>query len=708
MKKALLILFFCVFQCYSNAIPDSIGLKLKSGSAIEKADAYNRLSFTVLYVEKEKSFNYAHKALSISDKENYLVGKAEALFNIGRVYALSNSNTLAAEYFMQSLNIYKKIRQDKNIRVNSDFYADLMLRQELMTKTSESHNLITEKELEVMTKSHKNMLIILLISAIVIVPLLIIILLNYISKRKRAIGLTEQNQFLQTLLDSIPNPIFYKNLNFSFVGCNSELEKMLGKKKEEIIGKNAADFYNVDIADKMNQIDGVCLKSGSIQQYDASLTFADGKIHETLITKTAFRDNKGKVEGLIGIIIDITKIRELENQIKIKEEYYRLMFENAPVGILLADNEGNIIDVNPALLTIIGSPSQEETKKINLLTFSLLIQSGFSEKFRLCLDSGKPVVAELYYKSAWGKEAFLHINLNPYHSNNGIIERIQLMVLDISEIKIAEQKLQLLIEELQNSNLKISSYAEELQSANARLLDSEAHLKDANATKDKFFSIISHDLKNPFNVLLNYSNLLSQSYQDFTEREKVELINDMKHSIESTLRLVDNLLQWSRSQTGVLKHNPDILMLKEIAVTNLYMAKTAAKSKGINLDLDVNDEHLVFADQNIVTTVMRNLISNALKFTPSGGTITVLSHESGDFVEVEIRDTGVGISDKDKEKLFRIDVHHTKIGTNKEMGTGLGLILCKEFIEKSGGRIWVESRLGKGTSFKFTLPKAEL
>ena len=228
-------------------------------------------------------------------------------------------------------------------------------------------------------------------------------------------------------------------------------------------------------------------------------------------------------------------------------------------------------------------------------------------------------------------------------------------------------------------------------------------LRELNATKDKFFSIIAHDLKNPFNALMGFSTLLLNEFDDFSDDEKIDLIKTMSVASDTAYKLLQNLLEWSRSQTGSIKWEPGLSSLQEIVNGTLDLLSNAATAKEITIKALIPPIS-IWVDENMATTVIRNLLSNALKYTPKGGEIKVYSKKLENAVEVTIEDNGVGIKKEDLEKLFRIDINYSTSGTENEQGTGLGLILCKEFVEKNGGKIWVESVEGKGSKFKFTFP----
>ena len=229
-------------------------------------------------------------------------------------------------------------------------------------------------------------------------------------------------------------------------------------------------------------------------------------------------------------------------------------------------------------------------------------------------------------------------------------------------------------------------------------------LRELNATKDKFFSIIAHDLKSPFNAIMGFSELLVDQVKgnDYNGIEKYAQI--ILNSSERAVELLMNLMDWSRSQTGRIEFIPEYFELVGFINETTSLFDDIAVQKGIAIKKELPHNIPMFADQAMITTVLRNLISNAIKFTHPGGMITITAIEKPGDILVSISDTGVGIPKTMIDKLFRIDENYTTTGTNNEHGTGLGLILCKEFVEKHGGKIWVESEEGKGSRFYFTVP----
>ncbi len=251
--------------------------------------------------------------------------------------------------------------------------------------------------------------------------------------------------------------------------------------------------------------------------------------------------------------------------------------------------------------------------------------------------------------------------------------------------------------------IDITQYKEALK----LVQNSENELKEINATKDKFFSIVAHDLKNLFQGILGFVELLHNDLDEFEEEELKLVIEQIKDATEGAYNLVLNLLEWSRLQLNRINFNPLLIDLEELANREIAPLKTQANIKQIEILVDLPSGSSAFADENMIGMVIRNLISNAIKFTNPGGQIIVQLNFMPRFMDVEIRDNGIGISQENLKKLFKVNQQVINQGTAKEKGTGLGLILCKEFVEKNKGKIWVESKLGAGSSFHVLLPKTE-
>ncbi len=255
--------------------------------------------------------------------------------------------------------------------------------------------------------------------------------------------------------------------------------------------------------------------------------------------------------------------------------------------------------------------------------------------------------------------------------------------------------------EIKQKNIELQAINENLE----KLVEERTReLASANATKDKFFSIIAHDLKNSFCGLLGYSEILLMDFESFPDDEKKSIISTIRMVSERTYKLLQNLLDWARVQTGSISYMPIEFILSECIKDEFALQQEIAKSKELNMVIEAEQNVVVWADKNMVSTVIRNLISNALKFTHAKGTITVTLSTDNQFAIIRVIDTGIGISPENLKKLFKVNENYKTYGTNNEEGTGLGLILSKEFIGKNGGEIIIESEPGKGTKITLTVP----
>lgn len=231
-------------------------------------------------------------------------------------------------------------------------------------------------------------------------------------------------------------------------------------------------------------------------------------------------------------------------------------------------------------------------------------------------------------------------------------------------------------------------------------------LEEEVGTKNKFFSIMSHDLRGAFGIIMSFVQLIQENREYLSQEEIDELLDDIGKTSTNTLELLENLLKWARSQTGAIQFSPEAVNIKETCKEIIDQHKDIAVAKEIKLHFEDNFRQEVFADLNMILVVLRNLISNAIKFTPKGGDILLSIEHSNDSAKISVKDTGVGIPAEHVNNLFHIDKKTTTQGTENEQGNGLGLILCKEFVEYNKGKISVESKVGQGTTISFTLPTA--
>jgi signal transduction histidine kinase len=246
--------------------------------------------------------------------------------------------------------------------------------------------------------------------------------------------------------------------------------------------------------------------------------------------------------------------------------------------------------------------------------------------------------------------------------------------------------------------------AETVSQRTQELQESERQLMQSNRAKDRFLSIIGHDLRSPFNVILGYLDLLTDKSFVFTPAEREDILDKLKQTAHKTLSLLDNLLSWARTQKGEQKAQITSIDLCEIIGENVILAESMATAKKIKLVNHCRQSFHALGDKNMIHTVVRNLISNAIKFSYQGGTIEIgITSDKDHLITVSIKDHGCGISPENQARLFNSEDHFATKGTNKESGTGLGLLLCMEFIRLNNGKLWMESEQGKGSTFYFSL-----
>ena len=268
---------------------------------------------------------------------------------------------------------------------------------------------------------------------------------------------------------------------------------------------------------------------------------------------------------------------------------------------------------------------------------------------------------------------------------------------------MARVKMHLALVEQQQT---LDKYADLLEEKNRELAQKNKQLEEANASKDTFFSIIAHDVKSPLAGFLSFAQLL-RHVQNIGQDQFQELVTHFQQSAERLLALLENLLTWAQIQRGTIEFMPQRINLQLCAASVAGLFHQNATQKNIALDNALSHDIWVNADANILETILRNLLSNALKFTPSGGRVELRAVCDAAAVKVMVTDTGVGLSEENAANLFLVGKRSRQTGTAGEKGTGLGLILCKEFVEKHGGKIGVESTLHHGTTVWFTLPRSD-
>lgn len=383
-----------------------------------------------------------------------------------------------------------------------------------------------------------------------------------------------------------------------------------------------------------------------------------------------------------GYIKNISERKKVEQALKDSNEKISLLMNSTAEGIYGIDLNGCCTYANKSCIELLGYKSEKELLGVNMHN---LIHHSYSNKQPLDVENCKIYFA---FKHGVGThvddEVFWRFDGTSFpveyfsfpQFKNGQIVGAVVTFNDITERKLNESR--------------IKKYNDEL--------------KELSATKDKFFSIIAHDLKNPFNTILGFLDLLTKELRindiDTTE----EQINIVYDSSKKVYNLLEDILLWASSQSGKIKFEPQKLNFADTCKEVVESLMLYANNKNITITHFITDKLSVYADSFMLKTVLRNLISNAIKFTNSNGRIDIHAEQTDSIVQISISDNGVGIAPENIKKLFDISQKYTTIGTANESGTGLGLLLCKDFIDKHQGKIWVESELGKGTQFFISIP----
>jgi PAS domain S-box-containing protein len=379
-----------------------------------------------------------------------------------------------------------------------------------------------------------------------------------------------------------------------------------------------------------------------------------------------------------GIILDIKEKIEAQKALKESEQKFRSIFENSGIGKAILTTKGEFIKVNNSFAEMLGYGIEEFTD-IHLLDITHPSEREHSLQILKELEQDKSL-NYLQYENKYlrkNEETFWgFVIITPIPDENG---KLSFLIAQLQDITIRK-----------NSEEKLLNYAEELE--------------ELNQSKDKFFSIISHDLRSPFNALLGLSEYTTKFFDDLSKEDIKESIENMHSSAKKVYNLIQNLLEWTQIQTGGLEFEKSKIDLCEISKSILELYEETAKSKNINLTTTISNSIFLYVDLHMIETILRNLVSNGIKFTHPGGSVSISAAVKNNLVEVTVEDNGIGITPENKKKLFNIDKQYRVDGTANEKGTGLGLILCKDFVEKSHGTITVESELNKGSKFTFTVP----
>lgn len=507
-------------------------------------------------------------------------------------------------------------------------------------------------------------------------------------------SLAESEENFRLISISAKDAIVKMDCNGKVAFWNPAAESIFGYSAEEIIGKDAHELL-APPDQKEEARHGVekFLKNGQGKLLGNTIEMdfrrKDGTILPMEISLSSLKTSTGKYQA-VGIIRDISERRKTENQIRETNLFLQTLINTIPVPIFYKNIQGIYLGGNHAFFSFLGKkPEDVIGKPVHRVVAEKKFAGTFVDMDKKLFKSGTKQVYEAKAMNSHGEVRDVIFHKAAYKNSDGETAGLVGIFIDVTETRVVTRELTELKEHLEE---KVSERTEQLE--------------QANATKDKFFSIIAHDLKSPFNIIQGFLTLINDEFDEFNSQELKEFIGKTLEASTNTFSLLENLLEWSRSQRGTIEYKPVRMNLCDACNEVIYQINETAKNKKIRIINNIDHYHDAFADANMTRTIFRNLITNALKFSHPLNNIQINSEISGNMLVVCVQDNGIGMTKDYLEKLFIINEKTQREGTCKEKGTGLGLILCKEFVEKNNGELWVKSRENEGSSFYFSLPVA--
>jgi len=521
-------------------------------------------------------------------------------------------------------------------------------------------------------------------------------------------------QLQQYFMDYLPDSIYFKDIDSRFIKANkATLTKMGLSSFDELLGKTDFDIFCDEHAQLAKKDEEEIIKSRTsiINKIEKEI-WRDGKVTWASTTKIPLIDENDVVYGTFGITRDITELKKAED---IKDALFKISTAVTSlnnINVLYEFIHKSISELMSAENLYIALYHQE-TETVSFPYFVDQVDEPPIERkagrglTEYILRSGKAhlINSELDLKLREAGETsligeptqiWLGVPLNVEGKTIGAI-----VVQDYSDsTTYSDEEKEILIYVSEQIALAIDKKRNE-----EKIIQYSEELKETNAAKDKFFSIIAHDLKSPFHGLLGLTRMIVEEYDSMSESEVKSYLQIIKESTESTYKLIENLLEWSRLESGKMKYNPALQNMFMIVEDTRILLNQNARMKNINLRNKLGHQSFVWGDDTMLQSLVQNLISNAIKFTPTNGIIEVTENQFDGYIEYTVSDTGIGIKESDIEKLFRIDMSFSTKGTQQEKGTGLGLVLCKEIVNIHSGEISVQSKIREGTKIIFTLSK---
>jgi len=504
------------------------------------------------------------------------------------------------------------------------------------------------------------------------------IMLDITEEKDFSNRLFNNQRLFKTIIDDQSELICRIRPDGTFTFINKAFARFFGDSVGNLLKKSLDGVFSakdhVKIKNKLKHI----FPSKEFRDFEQRISHENGNTNVIHWTIRAIFGKDKLPEEFQFVGRDVTEIEASREAIKRSEEMFRLIAENSNDIISIHADDNSIEYVSPSVKYILGySPEKLIGGLINELVYEedLPKLSTFKESLQ---KGEEPLLITLRLRNSQGELIWFESMLQQQHSSLGkSTGKVIAVSRNVHSRKLVEEQQKL----------------------------TEQQLKEANLTKDKFFSVIAHDLRSPFTSILGFTRLLNDEYDDFTDDERKMMLNQIQNSTESTFQLLDNLLAWAKTQLGRTIFNPESFTLESLVNESVKQTLPQAQTKNIEISVGKIETIILYADLNMLRTALRNLLSNAVKFSFPGGVIKVETLVESRNLSITITDQGTGIEDQLMQKLFSLneEVSATK-GTANEKGTGLGLILCKEFVERNGGTISATSEVGKGSTFRIDLP----
>jgi hypothetical protein len=486
--------------------------------------------------------------------------------------------------------------------------------------------------------------------------------------------ITDIKMHFEQIVNTTPDAVALSRLSDGmYIDCNPSFKIVSGYSREEVIGKTSAELNIWKNPADREVLAKSIRETGGHPGFETSFIRKDGSTIVGFLSAKLLTIKGGAY--LLTMTRDITSRKITEEALRVSEEQHRLLIQTALEAIVVLVDR-RIVFFNPMMITLTGYADEEllQMDARNLIhpDYSEIFSNNYSRRLSGG-DAQQRYNVQFLKKSGeirWAEIGGVRIT---WRGNPATLT----FIYDVTDKKLAE------LETLAAKN----------------------KLEKINAEKDKFFSIIAHDLRSPFMGLLGLTEIMAEDAEKMSLRELKSLGSELHKTANNLYKLLRNLLEWAQMQQGAIQYKPKPLSLEKIIAESIEALQTRSTQKEIAIVNSATDPIQITADERMLSSILLNLLSNAVKFTHRKGKIFVSAQQpSNDFLEISIRDTGVGMSSEDIGKLFKLDVKLRSAGTEGEQSTGLGLLLCKEFVERMGGKIWVESEEGIGSSFLFSLP----